>query len=82
MCVCVCVCVCVCIMIDVRNIEHMYNNYYYVIIYITDTCDRAFNLNEAQYIVWAVGGIEESAFKHFTRAERENYNVCRENIRL
>ena len=72
-------CVCVCIMIDVRNIEHMYNNYY-VIIYITDTCDRAFNLNEAQYIVWAVGGIEESAFKHFTRAERENYIMYTERV--
>ena len=33
------------------------------------TCDRDIDpTNEDQYIVWAVGGLGESAFKHFLRA--------------
>lgn len=42
-----------------------------VYLFIGDsTCDIAFDPdNEEQYIVWAVGGVGETAFKHFRRAE-------------
>ena len=36
------------------------------------TCDVAIDpANQNQYIVWAVGGLGQTAFKHFTRAERK-----------
>ena len=34
------------------------------------TCDITIDpTNQNQYIVWGVGGLGETAFKHFTRAE-------------
>ena len=34
-------------------------------------CDLSFNPDQPQYMVWAVGGIGETAFVHFSRADRE-----------
>ena len=35
-----------------------------------DVCDLALDPdNENQYIVWGVGGLGETAFRHFTRAQ-------------
>ena len=34
------------------------------------TCDLPLNPNNTQqYIVWGIGGLGETAFKHFSRAE-------------
>ena len=45
-------------------------NYYYNIFPVADsTCDTTIDpTNMNQYIVWAVGGLGKTAFKHFTRA--------------
>ena len=40
--------------------------------YTGDECDRDINPdNENQYIVWGVGGLGDTAFRHFVRAESE-----------
>ena len=40
--------------------------------YPGDECDRDINPdNENQYIVWGVGGLGDTAFRHFVRAESE-----------
>ena len=35
------------------------------------TCDSTMNPSLDQYIVWGVGGLGETAFKHFIRANCE-----------
>ena len=35
------------------------------------TCDSTMVPTQDQYIVWGVGGLGETAFKHFIRAECE-----------
>ena len=32
-------------------------------------CDLTITPDEDQYVLWAIGGIEETAFKHFIRTE-------------
>ncbi len=43
-----------------------------------NTCDLPIDPdNENQFIVWAVGGLGVTAFKHFTRADcKNNINSC------
>ena len=41
--------------------------------YAGDACDLALDPDEDQFIVWGVGGLGETAFKHFIRA---NGNTC------
>ena len=40
------------------------------------TCDSTMDPSQDQYIVWGVGGLGETAFKHFIRAECELCDVC------
>ena len=45
---------------------------YTVVLCIGDQCDRTLNTTvENQYIVWGMGGLEETAFIHFARAQSE-----------
>ena len=40
--------------------------------YAGDECDKVIDPdNENQYIVWGVGGLGDTAFRHFVRAESE-----------
>ena len=43
-----------------------------------DVCDLALDPdNENQYIVWGIGGLGETAFRHFTRAQsKANTDIC------
>ncbi len=34
-----------------------------------DSCDIDFTVNQNQYIVWAIGGLGETAFIHFQRSD-------------
>ena len=47
-------------------------NYYYFLMIIRTadtTCDTSIDpTNSNQYIVWAIGGLGETAFRHFIRA--------------
>ena len=44
-------------------------NYYLSLSAADTTCDRTMDPGQNQYTVWAVGGLGETAFKHFIRAE-------------
>ena len=43
-----------------------------------DVCDLALDPdNENQYIAWGIGGLGETAFRHFTRAQsKANTDIC------
>ena len=45
------------------------------------TCDLTITPDEDQYVLWAIGGIEQTAFKHFIRTEGISHTVERERER-
>lgn len=65
-------------------------NINYVIVFCSfpspaDRCDRAIDpSNQNQYIVWGIGGLGETAFKHFARANGEQItdNVITQNFKM
>ena len=54
--------------------QHIYllqrlNCIFVVSIVADSTCDLTIDPDMSQYVLWGIGGIEETAFKHFVRTE-------------
>ncbi len=48
------------------------NSFFYFLLSKDDSvCDTDFTPNMQQYIVWAIGGLGQTAFIHFSRANRK-----------
>jgi len=48
-----------------------------VCIHAADTdCDRPFTVNSDQFIVWAIGGVEQTAFRHNFRSDGRCCSHC------
>ena len=45
-----------------------------------DSCDTDFTPDMDQYIVWAVGGLDQTAFIHSSRADRKYFFKTGENL--
>ena len=49
--------------------NYICSSYNIMLLFIGDSdCDLTFDPANEQFVVWAIGGIEETAFRHFDRS--------------
>ena len=66
-----CVYVCMYVCVYVHNIYFNIDD---------DDCDISFDPDNAnQYIVWGIGGLEETAFRHFVRSGSKSHSPSHNN---